>query len=248
MRKGDLISFLEEYDKNNEEKNAHSPNANDISHPEENQAEKPSMPQKVNKQKKETQENPDIENQIRQRTDTKMVTGILEACEDGFGFLRGENYLTSADDVYVSPTQIRRFRLKTGDEVSGIARLQREGERFCALLYVTTVNGDPPGNAISRIPFENLTPIYPDKKFRLEVSQYEYSTRLIDLIAPIGRGQRGMIVSPPKSGKTTLLKKIAKSISKNHPDVKLIVLLIDERPRKLRICKEVLTVGYLLYF
>ena len=168
----------------------------------------------------------------RPRTDTKTVVGVLEVLEDGFGFLRGKNYLSSPEDVYVSPTQIRRFRLKTGDEITGIARLQREGERFCALLYVTTVNGDAPGDSYRRTPFENLTPIYPNMRLHLERKQEEYATRLIDLIAPIGRGQRGMIVSPPKTGKTTLLKNIAKSIEENHPDVKLIVLLIDERPEE----------------
>ncbi len=168
----------------------------------------------------------------RQRTDTKTVTGILELCEDGYGFLRGQNYLTTPDDVYVSPTQIRRFRLKTGDEVVGIARLPRENEKFCALLYVNTVNGDPPGNAIRRVPFENLTPVYPNNRLKLEGNGCDNSTRLIDLVAPIGMGQRGLIVSPPKSGKTTLLKNIANSISRNYPDVKLIVLLIDERPEE----------------
>lgn len=177
-------------------------------------------------------ENTPEKNGGAQRTDTKTVTGVLEVCEDGYGFLRGENYLTTADDVYVSPTQIRRFRLKTGDEIVGIARMQRENERFCALLYVNTVNGDPPGTAIRRIPFENLTPIYPDKRLRLEGDGSDCSTRLIDLVAPIGMGQRGIIVSPPKSGKTTLLKNIANSISRNYPDIKLIVLLIDERPEE----------------
>jgi len=166
------------------------------------------------------------------RTDTKTVTGILELLEDGFGFLRCSNYLSGAEDVYVSPVQIRRFRLKTGDEIVGIARLQREGERFCALLYVTTVNGYPPGNAIRRVSFENLTPIYPQERLRAENAENDLAMRLIDLIAPIGKGQRGMIVSPPKTGKTTLLKNVARSITKNHPEVKLIVLLIDERPEE----------------
>ncbi len=180
----------------------------------------------------ENTENHEEKSHGAQRTDTKTVTGVLEVCEDGYGFLRGENYLTTADDVYVSPTQIRRFRLKTGDEIVGIARLQRENERFCALLYVNTVNGDPPGTAIRRVPFENLTPVYPDKRLKLEGDGSDCSTRLIDLVAPIGMGQRGIIVSPPKSGKTTLLKNIANSISHNYPDIKLIVLLIDERPEE----------------
>lgn len=163
---------------------------------------------------------------------TKIVTGILELCEDGFGFLRCKNYLSGPDDVYIAPAQIRRFRLKTGDEVTGIARMQRENERFCALLYVQEVNGCPPVDAIRRKAFENLTPIYPNERLHLEIDAENFAMRLIDLIAPIGRGQRGMIVSPPKTGKTTLLKNIANSISKNHPDMKLIVLLIDERPEE----------------
>lgn len=179
-----------------------------------------------------TLQEPPVEKASTQRTDTKTVSGVLEVCDDGYGFLRGENYLTTPDDVYVSPTQIRRFRLKTGDEIVGIARLQREGERFCALLYVNTVNGDPPGEAIRRTPFETLIPVYPDKRIKLDGKTCDASTRLIDLVAPIGMGQRGLIVSPPKSGKTTLLKNIANSISENYPDVKLIVLLIDERPEE----------------
>ena len=166
------------------------------------------------------------------RMDTVEVKGILQVCEDGFGFLRGENYLSCPDDVYVAPAQIRRFRLKTGDMLTGIARLQREGERFRALLYVNTVNGDKPETAIRRVPFENLVPIYPDTRMSLECGPKDYAMRLIDVIAPIGKGQRGIIVSPPKAGKTTLLKQIAKAIEKNSPEAELIVLLIDERPEE----------------
>lgn len=166
------------------------------------------------------------------RMETKEAIGVLEICDDGFGFLRCKNYLTGPDDIYVAPAQIRRFKLKTGDEIEGIARLQREGERFCALLYVQSVNGFPPGDSIQRAPFESLTPVYPDKRLKLEIDPNDFSMRLIDLMAPIGRGQRGMIVAPPKAGKTTLLKKIANNISRNYPDMKLIVLLIDERPEE----------------
>lgn len=168
----------------------------------------------------------------KQRTETVEVTGILQVCEDGFGFLRGENYLSCPDDVYVAPAQIRRFRLKTGDMITGIARLQREGEKFRALLYVNTVNGDKPDSAIKRTPFETLVPVYPDKRLHLEYDSKNFAMRLIDVIAPIGKGQRGIIVSPPKAGKTTLLKQIAKSIERNHPETELIVLLIDERPEE----------------
>ena len=164
--------------------------------------------------------------------DDFVVEGILEVLADGFGFLRGENYLSTPKDVYVSPVQIRRFRLSTGDKVKGISRVPKETEKFPALIYVNTVNGDSPEVAMKRKDFDDLTPIFPNRRIHLETVANEYSTRIIDLMAPIGFGQRGMIVSPPKVGKTTLLKKLANSITTNHPDVELIVLLIDERPEE----------------
>lgn len=160
------------------------------------------------------------------------VEGVLEVLPDGYGFLRSDNFLSGTKDVYVSPSQIRRFGLKTGDKVKGKGRIPKEGEKFQALLYVQSVNGDTPDVAQKRIAFENLTPIYPDHRITLETNPRELSTRLIDLIAPIGRGQRGMIVSPPKAGKTILLKKIANAITTNCPEIQLIVLLIDERPEE----------------
>lgn len=160
------------------------------------------------------------------------ITGVLEVLPDGFGFLRSDNYLTGTNDIYVSPVQIRRFNLKTGDLICGISRLPNEGERFGAIIYVKTVNGDTPDKAIKRKPFDSLIPIYPDKRLTLETNPNDYAVRLIDLMAPIGCGQRGIIVAAPKTGKTTLLKNIANSITKNHNDVKLIVLLIDERPEE----------------
>ena len=166
------------------------------------------------------------------RTETVETEGILQICEDGYGFLRSENYLSGVDDVYVAQAQIRRFRLKTGDMLKGIARLPRENERFRALLYVNSVNGDKPDVAIRRTAFENLTPIYPTERMHMVNKPTDYAMRLIDIIDPIGKGQRGIIVSPPKAGKTTLLKQIAKSIETNHPDVTLLVLLIDERPEE----------------
>ena len=161
--------------------------------------------------------------------DDEIVEGILEVLPDGYGFLRGENYLSSPKDVYISPIQIRRFKLDKGDKIKGIARLPKEGEKFPALIYVGEVNGDLPEKAYRRKKFDDLTPIYPDERIRLETSPDEYAMRMIDLISPIGKGQRGMIVAPPKVGKTTLLKKIANSISTNNPEIELIVLLIDER-------------------
>lgn len=160
------------------------------------------------------------------------VEGVLEVLPDGYGFLRSDNYLSGPKDVYVSPSQIRRFNLKTGDKIRGKGRIPKEGEKFQALLYVQTVNGDPPEVAARRVPFEYLTPIYPDNRITLETNSRELSTRLIDLIAPVGKGQRGMIVSPPKAGKTILLKKVANAITTNYPEIELIVLLIDERPEE----------------
>lgn len=164
--------------------------------------------------------------------------GVLEILPDGFGFLRGSNYLSTENDVYVSPSQIKRFNLKTGDKVMGITRKPKSGERFRALIYVKTVNDENPETSKRRTNFELLTPIYPEEKLTLETTQNTIATRLIDLISPIGKGQRGLIVAPPKAGKTVLLKSIANSITKNHPDVELIVLLIDERPEEVTDMRE----------
>lgn len=161
-----------------------------------------------------------------------MGEGILEVMADGYGFLRTENFLPGANDIYISPSQIRRFNLKTGDCVKGNIRLARENEKFNALLYVKSVNGDNPEQASKRPNFEDLTPIYPTDRLTLETDKNELSTRIIDLVAPIGKGQRGMIVAPPKVGKTVLLTKMANAITKNHKEINLIVLLIDERPEE----------------
>lgn len=160
--------------------------------------------------------------------------GVLEVQENNnFGFLRCDNYQTGENDIYVSPSQIRRFNLRTGDEVQGKVREAKEGEKFKALLFVEKVNGEDPNKAIGRKAFESLTPIYPNERLHLESKdRNDLSSRLMDIICPIGKGQRGIIVAPPKAGKTTLLKKVAQNISRNYPDVKLIVLLIDERPEE----------------
>ncbi len=160
------------------------------------------------------------------------TTGILDLADAGFGFLRFDNFLTSDADVYVSPTQIRRFNLKTGDEICAICRKPGAGERFGALLYVKTVNGDEPGAAKNRKDFSMLTPVYPNERICMEKGSSELSMRLLDLVAPIGKGQRGLIVAPPKTGKTTLLKQIAKAIEAQNSNVELIVLLVDERPEE----------------
>ncbi len=162
----------------------------------------------------------------------QYVEGILELLPDGYGFLRGDNYLSTSKDVYVSPVQIKRFKLDTGDKIKGIKRIPKETEKFPALIYVGEVNGQHPENAMKRKKFDELIPIYPNQKLKLETFTNEYTMRLMDLLSPIGKGQRGMIVAPPKVGKTTILKKIANSITTNNPETQLIVLLIDERPEE----------------
>jgi transcription termination factor Rho len=160
--------------------------------------------------------------------------GVLECLPDGFGFLRAPeyNYLPGPDDVYVSPSQIRRFDLRTGDTISGQIRPPKEGERYFALIKVDAINFEPPEEARNKIFFDNLTPLYPDERLRMETVKENYSGRVMDLLTPVGKGQRGLIVSPPRTGKTMLLQSIANSITANHPDVSLIVLLIDERPEE----------------
>lgn len=163
--------------------------------------------------------------------------GVLEVLQDGFGFLRAPeaNYLPGPDDIYVSPSQVRRFGLRTGDTVEGQIRAPKDGERYFALLKINTINFDQPDAVRHRINFDNLTPLYPDEKLTLEVAEpktKDYAARIIDLVAPLGMGQRGLIVAPPRTGKTMMMQSIAHSITENHPDVYLIVLLIDERPEE----------------
>lgn len=167
---------------------------------------------------------------LKNLDDKDYVKGILELHQDGYGFLRRINYLPSEDDIYVSPSQIRKFRLRNGDEVLGVKSPPKDGENFNALLYIKSVNGLHPSKIINRPFFDNLTPIYPKKKLDLETE--DIAMRVIDLLSPVGLGQRGLIVSQPKSGKTTLLKKISKSINTNYPNLHLIVLLVDERPEE----------------
>ncbi|MEW6081258.1 MAG: transcription termination factor Rho [Bacillota bacterium] len=161
-----------------------------------------------------------------------FAQGLLDIMQEGYGFLRPIHYVPSREDIYVSPSQIRRFDLRTGDHISGQVRRPKDGERYFALLRVEAVNGDNPDVARERIHFDGLTPIFPDRRLKLETAREEVSTRLIDLVAPIGCGQRGLIVAPPKAGKTVLLKKIANSITVNYPDMYIMVLLIDERPEE----------------
>ncbi len=174
-----------------------------------------------------------IDIQIENPETDYITEGILEVMPDGYGFLRSDNYLPGNKDVYVSQVQIRRFKLETGDKLKGIARFTTDPQnKFPSLIYVESINDDRVEVALKRRSFDTLIPIYPNERLRLETVQNEYSTRLIDLLAPIGKGQRGLIVAQPKAGKTTLLKQIANGILKNNPEVKLMVLLIDERPEE----------------
>lgn len=168
----------------------------------------------------------------------QVANGILEVMPDGFGFIRCENYLPGENDIYVAPSLIRRFNLKTGDILNGNVRIKTQSEKFSALLFVSSVNGISPIEAARRKPFEDLTPIFPNERIRLEKNGSSIAMRIMDLLSPIGKGQRGMIVSPPKTGKTTLIKEVAKSISENHKEMRLIVLLIDERPEEVTDIRE----------
>ena len=166
------------------------------------------------------------------------ANGILEVMPDGYGFIRCENYLPGENDVYVAPSQIRRFNLKTGDIIEGNTRIKTQSEKFSALLYLKKINGFLPDEATKRCNFEDMTPIFPNERLRLEMPGSSVAMRIMDLISPVGKGQRGMIVSPPKAGKTTLLKEVAKSVTKNSPEMHLIILLIDERPEEVTDIKE----------
>ena len=175
------------------------------------------------------------------------VEGILELSESGFGFLRFDNFLSGPNDVYVAPAQIRRFNLKTGDKIKGVARKANEGEKFGALLYVFDVNGDDLKIAINRPRFEKLTPLFPNERINLEENTKNLSMRLINIISPIGKGQRGLIVSPPKAGKTVLLKNVANTIEKTHPECEMIVLLVDERPEEVTDMQRSIKKGEVIY-
>ena len=194
-------------------------------------------PEKKTEQPKETKSER-VPRDIKSLDSGRKANGILEVLPDGYGFIRCENYLPGENDIYVSPTQIRRFNLKSGDILSGAIRVKSQNEKFGALLFVESVNGYHPEAAARRKHFEDLTPIFPNQRLRLETERATIPMRMVDLLSPVGKGQRGMIVSPPKTGKTTLLKQMAQSISQNYKDIKLIVLLIDERPEEVTDFKE----------
>ncbi len=180
----------------------------------------------------------DIYNYPRELDSGETASGILEVMPDGYGFIRCENFLPGENDVYVSPAQIRKMRLKTGDILIGNTRVKSQTEKFAALLYIRTINGYPAEEAVKRYNFEDMTPVFPDERIKLERPGCPVSMRIMDLLSPVGKGQRGMIVSPPKAGKTTLLKDVAKSVKRNMPDMHLIILLIDERPEEVTDIKE----------
>lgn len=175
---------------------------------------------------------------IDQLDSGELAHGILEVMQDGYGFIRSANYLPGENDVYVAPSQIRRFGLKTGDIISGNTRIKSATEKFSALLYVTKINGFTTAEATQRANFEDMTPIFPDERLRLENGKSSTAMRIVDLLSPIGKGQRGMIVSPPKAGKTTLLKQVAQAVLKNNPEMHILILLIDERPEEVTDIKE----------
>lgn len=185
-------------------------------------------------EKEENAENKNLNNlnQEQNDADKETIEGILDVMDDGFGFIRHNKYDSGENDVYVSPVQIRRFRLKTGDYINGLIRKNKEKDKYPPLIYVFEINGNSPENSYKRLNFEDLKPIYPTQKITLETEQLELTNRMIDLFAPVGKGQRGLIVSPPKTGKTTIIKSIANAVEKNNPDVKIFILLIDERPEE----------------
>ena len=187
---------------------------------------------------KEEMKEKKAETDIEQLDSGYTANGILEVMQDGFGFIRSDNYLPGENDVYVSPAQIRRFNMKTGDIIEGNIRVKTQNEKFSALLYVKSVNGFHPSEATRRMNFEDMTPVFPNERIRLETVRSSVPMRIMDLVSPIGKGQRGMIVAPPKTGKTTLLKQIAKAVTTNHPDLNLIILLIDERPEEVTDIRE----------
>ncbi len=208
----------------------------------ERQTERPERPErqsdKADRGERTERERAENEKSLADLDSGEIANGILEVMPDGYGFIRCENYLPGENDVYVAPSQIRRFGLKTGDIVEGNTRVKTQAEKFSALLFVKKINGYVPEVASRRRNFEDMTPIFPDKRLRMETPGASIAMRIMDLMSPVGKGQRGMIVSPPKAGKTTLLKEVAKSIKKNSPEMHLIILLIDERPEEVTDIRE----------
>lgn len=233
MRKADIVEAMLAEDE--KEKPA-------VSH-DENVSEEPVKTDRTQPVRRTVRQNParsknSEENPVSELDSGQIAKGILEVMPDGFGFIRCDNYLPGEGDVYVAPSQIRRFYLKTGDIIEGNTRIKTEKEKFSALLYVRSINGYPPDVIARRTNFEDMTPIFPDERLRLETPGAGVAMRIMDLMSPVGKGQRGMIVSPPKAGKTTLLKEVARSIKQNNPEMHMIILLIDERPEEVTDIRE----------
>ena len=223
IRKGELIDMILELKRESDERNTED--SKNVSNNNQTNV-KPHVKEELTPEKTE-------------QLDSGIVAdGILEVMPDGYGFIRCENFLPGDNDVYVAPSQIRKFNLKTGDILHGKVRVKTQNEKFGALLYLDAINGMDPETAIKRISFENLTPIFPNERLRMETARNNVAMRMLDVVSPIGKGQRGMIVSPPKAGKTTLLKEVAKAIQTNNPDMHMIILLIDERPEEVTDIKE----------
>ena len=223
IRKGELIDMILELKRESDERNKED--SKNVSNNNQTNV-KPHVKEELTPEKTE-------------QLDSGIVAdGILEVMPDGYGFIRCENFLPGDNDVYVAPSQIRNFNLKTGDILHGKVRVKTQNEKFGALLYLDAINGMDPETAIKRISFENLTPIFPNERLRMETARNNVAMRMLDVVSPIGKGQRGMIVSPPKAGKTTLLKEVAKAIQTNNPDMHMIILLIDERPEEVTDIKE----------
>lgn len=225
LKKSELIERLLEEDKKNSGKEEH------VAAAKEHKEESENTKKEENKNEKTGMDISELDSGI-------SAQGILEVLPDGYGFIRCENYLPGENDVYVSPSQIRRFGLKTGDIITGNTRVKTQSEKFSALLYLTKINGISPAEAARRRNFEDLTPVFPNERLRMECHGSSTAMRIVDLLSPIGKGQRGMIVSPPKAGKTTLLKEVALSVLRNNPEMHLLVLLIDERPEEVTDIKE----------
>ena len=238
MRKGEVVELMLEEDQKDAQKEAQTEKAAPQERTEEKQSDR--VAERTGHQdghsEKNAEDKPALD--MSQLDSGIRVSGILEVLPDGYGFIRSNHYLPGENDVYVSPSQIRKFGLKTGDIIEGNTRVKTAQEKFSALLYLTGINGMQPSEAVKRYNFEDMTPIFPNQRLRVERGSKEVSMRIVDLISPIGKGQRGMIVSPPKAGKTTLLKSIAQSLLEHDPDLHLIVLLIDERPEEVTDIKE----------
>ena len=229
MKKADIVDAMLEKDREEEQKEAGQ----------KEDAKKEEAKEEAKTQKKQSSDAVTLSKEELTELDSgRTASGILEVMQDGFGFIRCENFLPGENDVYVAPSQIRRFGLKTGDYVTGNTRIKTQNEKFAALLYLKSVNGLLPEEASKRCNFEDMTPIFPNERIQLEAPGAPISMRIMDLISPVGKGQRGMIVSPPKAGKTTLLKDVAKSVKRSNPGMHMIILLIDERPEEVTDMKE----------